>query len=115
MATTSLFEPPKYCEYVPGACDQRLPTKKEHRALFLFASKPEVIASTIDDAIDHLRDRAPSDSWRSWRDLPIAGQVIFCEICKACRASTSICADVTTLNFNLLFEIGFATGLGLPV
>lgn len=41
--------------------------------------------------------------------------MIFCEICKGSRFSTTIVADVTTLNFNLLFEIGFCIGLGLPV
>jgi hypothetical protein len=31
------------------------------------------------------------------------------------RFTDVVFADVTTLNFNLLFEIGFAVGLGLPV
>jgi hypothetical protein len=31
------------------------------------------------------------------------------------RLSSTVVADVTTFNFNLLFEIGFAIGLGLPV
>ncbi|WHZ29335.1 MAG: hypothetical protein OJF51_004137 [Nitrospira sp.] len=53
--------------------------------------------------------------WKSWRQLPIAGRLIFCEICKASRFSGTIIADVTTLNFNLLFEIGFSIGLGIPV
>jgi hypothetical protein len=41
--------------------------------------------------------------------------MIFCEICKRMRGATTIYADVTTLNFNLLFEIGYAIGLGLAV
>ena len=51
----------------------------------------------------------------TWRDLQTVGQIIFCEICKASRFAACIVADVTTLNFNLMFEIGFALGLGLPV
>ena len=31
------------------------------------------------------------------------------------RTSAAIVADVTTFNFNLMFEIGYAVGLGLPV
>jgi nucleoside 2-deoxyribosyltransferase len=31
------------------------------------------------------------------------------------RYTDLVVADVTTLNFNLMFEIGFAIGLGLPV
>jgi len=40
---------------------------------------------------------------------------IFCEICKAYAVYALVVADVTTLNFNLLFEIGVAVGLGLPI
>src|SRR5207253_2613314 len=35
--------------------------------------------------------------------------------CKAMRFTSSIVADVTTLNFNLMFEIGFTIGLGQPL
>jgi hypothetical protein len=41
--------------------------------------------------------------------------MVFCTICKSLRFSGSVVADVTTLNFNLLFEIGFALGLELPI
>ena len=53
--------------------------------------------------------------WTSWRDLRIEGRIIFCEICKAARFSSMVVADVTTLNFNVLFEIGYCIGFGLPV
>ena len=48
-------------------------------------------------------------------NLAIPGQTIFCEICKTMRSSVTVVADVTTLNFNLLFEVGYSLGLGLPV
>jgi hypothetical protein len=51
----------------------------------------------------------------TWRDLRVEGQVIFCEIDKAIRFADSVIVDVTTLNFNLLFEIGFAIGLNKAV
>jgi hypothetical protein len=41
--------------------------------------------------------------------------LIFCEICKAIRLSSAIIADITTLNFNVLFELGYAIGEGKPV
>ena len=34
---------------------------------------------------------------------------------EAARSAKTIVADVSTLNFNLMFEVGFAIGLGLPV
>jgi nucleoside 2-deoxyribosyltransferase len=47
--------------------------------------------------------------------MPVSGQLIFCQICKAQRFTKVAVVDVTTMNFNLLFEIGFALGLGIPV
>jgi nucleoside 2-deoxyribosyltransferase len=47
--------------------------------------------------------------------MPIGGQIIFCQICKAQRFTKVAVIDVTTMNFNLLFEIGYALGLGIPV
>lgn len=45
----------------------------------------------------------------------INGQLIFCQICKAQRFTKVAVVDVTTMNFNLMFEIGYALGLGIPV
>lgn len=110
-----LHEPPAFCQYADGPCDQSFAGVAPSTALFLYASEPTSIAGTIETAVEALRDRAPNEVWRTWRDLPIHGQIIFCEVCKASRFSSVVVADVTTLNFNLLFEIGFAIGLGLPV
>ncbi|MBZ5589707.1 MAG: hypothetical protein LAO05_14210 [Acidobacteriia bacterium] len=79
------------------------------------SSHPPQIAATIEAAVERLRATRSESNWRTWKDLPISGRIIFCEICKAARFATSIVADVTTLNFNLLFEIGFSIGLGRPV
>ena len=106
---------PEYCQYADGPCDQDFSDVPSCDAFFVYPSHPDQIAATIETAIDRLRYSASSKNWRSWRDLPIAGRIIFCEICKASRFSTTIVADVTTLNFNLLFEIGFCIGVGIPV
>ena len=49
---------------------------------------------------------------RALRDFHTTGQIVFCAICKSCRFADVVVADVTTLNFNLMFEIGFALALG---
>ena len=40
---------------------------------------------------------------------------MFCKICKALRSTRRVVADVTTLNANVLFEIGYAIGLGSSI
>lgn len=110
-----LQEPPVFCEYVAGKCDQSFENSQRSECLFLYPTEPQIIANTIDEAISQLRSLGSARKWLSWKDLGVSGQIIFCQICKSMRFTKFIVADVTTLNFNLLFEIGFAIGLGIPV
>lgn len=106
---------PEYCQYVPGPCDQNFDTAVHSDALFLFPSKPISVASVIEESVTQLSKVAGEKTWKSWKNLDVPGQIIFCEICKAIRFTRLVVADVTTLNFNLLFEIGYSLGLGVPV
>lgn len=107
--------PPSFCQYAEGACDQDFSTSLRSDALFLYSSSPASIAHTIELAVERLSQVAGDRSWKSWKNLDIPGQIIFCEICKAIRHSRLIVPDITTLNFNLMFEIGFALGVGVPI
>ncbi len=107
--------PPSHCEYASGACDQDFGTVATSDGFFLYPAQPPIIANTIESAIQDLRIRTGSSAWLSWKDLGVSGQIIFCQVCKAIRFSRLVVADVTTLNFNLLFEIGYSVGVGIPV
>lgn len=104
--------PPAFCQYAGGPCDQVFRDISGIEALFLYPSSPALIAETIEEAIRRL---LPHKQVAGWKDLSPAGQVIFCSICKQLRFSGTAITDVTTLNFNLLFEIGYAVGLRIPV
>jgi hypothetical protein len=114
-ATLPVLDPPDYCEYEAGPCDQDFTRIRRARALFLYPSRPDTIASTIEAGVGVLRKRFATDTWTTWKEFKVTGQLVFCEICKRMRGADVIVADVTTLNFNLLFEIGVALGLGIPV
>ncbi|HEV3284886.1 MAG TPA: hypothetical protein VG010_11845, partial [Solirubrobacteraceae bacterium] len=100
-----LHERPTFCQYASGPCDQDFATIQASRGLFLYASHPPQIAATITTAAATLEQQT-GDPWMTWKDMDIGGHIIFCEICKAIRGAATVFADVTTLNFNLLFEIG---------
>jgi hypothetical protein len=106
---------PAYCQYAEGPCDQNFATAIKSHALFLYPTEPGTIADTIESAVTGLNLTASDKRWITWKHLAITGQVIFCEVCKALRFTNLAVADVTTLNFNVLFEVGFALGLGIPV
>jgi nucleoside 2-deoxyribosyltransferase len=115
MPRDDLQTQPEYCQYSDGPCDQDFAGLGQTRAVILYPSDPEEIASTVENAVAALRRRNATVHWRSWRQMKTTGQVIFCEICKNMRFTDCIVADVTTLNLNLLFEVGFALGLEMPV
>ncbi len=110
-----ITEPPNFCEYAGAACDQKFANLSISDGFFIYPSDPKTIASTIEESIPKLRSNTEGKHWVSWKDLDISGQIIFCKICTAFRFTKLVIADVTTLNFNLLFEIGYALGLGKPV
>lgn len=107
--------PPPFCEYSNGPCDQSFDKIDRTQAFFFYGSKPSVIAGTIDEAIRKLRVQNGELRFGTWKEMPVVGQLIFCHICKAQRFTGVSIADVTTLNFNVLFEIGYSLGLGVPV
>jgi len=115
LPVVSIAQPPQFCEYAGGPCDQNFGGLSHSHGLFLYPSTPEIIASTIEAAVHTLRQISPDRRWLTWKDLGISGQIIFCQICKALRVTRAVYADVTTLNFNLLFEIGYALSLRIPV
>src|ERR1039458_850296 len=106
---------PEFCEYAGGPCDQSFSGLLPYDAFVIYASEPEFLARTIEEAVKGMKAQQPQLSIRTWRSLPIPGRIIFCEICKALRFAHVAVADVTTLNFNVLFEIGYSLGLGVPV
>ena len=106
---------PEFCQYSAGPCDQEFVSATRSDVLFLYPSRPEAVSSTIEDAVVQLSRVAGNRRWITWKNLDVPGQIIFCEICKAIRFTKLAVADITTLNFNLLFEIGFSLGLGVPV
>ena len=116
MAQRSLIQIlPEFCEYSSGPCDQSLEGVAESDLFFLYPSHPQIISKTIEEGIRLIQSNAPSERVVSWRDMGAVGNLVFCQVCKTMRLSRVVVTDVTTLNFNLMFEIGFAFGLGLPV
>lgn len=109
-----LHSPPAFCQYADGRCDQDFSQLRSGEGLFLFGSKPAAIAGAIEGACDQL-DASTETKWRTWRGLDNEGKIVFCEICKGIRSASTVFTDVTTLNFNLLFELGFCLGLDVPV
>jgi hypothetical protein len=76
---------------------------------FGYPSRPETSRETLERAASALRERFGLDVG-SWEDLSIGGRVLIEEIAQAIDAAEVSVFDVTTLNENVLFELGYAIG-----
>src|SRR5580704_634531 len=108
-------KPPAFCEYAGGACDQSFENLRTTDGFAIYASDPPLIAEAIEAAVRKLQQQQPQRRWTTWRDLSIPGQIVFCRVCQALRSTQRVVADVTTLNPNVLFEIGYAIGAGIAI
>jgi hypothetical protein len=115
LETNPLLVPPKYCKYASGECNQSFKNIRTPEVFFIYPSNPVHLANTIKEAVSVHRRENGKDAWLTWEDLKIGGQIIFCEVCKVMRGSQLIVANITDMNFNVLFEMGFAIGLHKPV
>ncbi|MFZ7102861.1 MAG: P-loop ATPase, Sll1717 family [Peptococcaceae bacterium] len=104
-----------YCQYTNCLCNQTYDISNVSKGVFLYPNEPLIISNTIEEAIKNFKRTRPNECWKTWKDFTTTGKIIFCEICKAIKHTDVVIADVTTLNFNLLFEIGFSLGLNKPV
>ncbi|MCD4777265.1 MAG: hypothetical protein K8S15_14600 [Candidatus Aegiribacteria sp.] len=99
-----------YCQYSKRNCEFEISFENVHKGFFIYPSKPALIAHTIMEAVKDLQITNPCQSWMSWEQLKTTGQIVFCSICEAIRQSERVIANITTLNFNVMFELGFAIG-----
>ena len=72
-----------------------------------YPSKPRSLAETIETAIEMINDTGVVKVI-GWRSLPVAGRIIIRQICDAIDKSDLFICDMTILNPNVLFELGYA-------
>lgn len=74
---------------------------------FAYASVPHSIPATIRAAIESI-NKTQQATLLTWEDLEIGGKYIVQEICNKIDDCDFFCADITTINPNVMFELGFA-------
>lgn len=101
----------KYCQYKEDICERDIALTAKSCLFFAYPSKPKTSADAIQSAIKLLsQDREIDVELVDWRELPIEGNIIFCEICEGIKKSTCVVLNTTLVNFNIMFEYGFAIG-----
>ena len=84
-----------------------MPTTQTIACFFAYPSKPVALAETIETTIGNLNTTGYVYV-ESWKHLQVSGKIVIGEICKAINTAQLILCDVTHLNSNVLFELGYA-------
>ncbi|AMO94537.1 hypothetical protein CFter6_1840 [Collimonas fungivorans] len=79
---------------------------------FAYTAMPVALGETIERALNQARSLNGLTQIFSWKALDIAGHFIPLEIEKQLEEASYLVADITFLNFNVTYEIGFAIGKG---
>jgi hypothetical protein len=74
---------------------------------FAYPSAPPGIPPTISAAIAAINSTQNAEI-KSWEELRIGGKYLIGEICTAIDEADFLCADITGINPNVMFEIGYA-------
>jgi hypothetical protein len=79
------------------------------KGFFAYSSEPKYCGETIEEAIIKINESYSGiTELKSWLSLKIAGKLIISEILKEIDSCDYFCADLTGLNDNVLFELGYA-------
>ncbi|MFA6247620.1 MAG: hypothetical protein WC615_11815 [Mucilaginibacter sp.] len=84
------------------------------KGFFAYSSEPEYCGEFIEEALVAI-NKSETATLSSWKDLNINGKLIIYPILKAIDRCDFLCADLTGMNDNVLFEIGFAIAKRKPI
>ena len=82
------------------------------RGFIAYPSTPPLVGNTIEAAIRLLADRFAVRDIETWRESLVPGQFIASQVLEHIEGSDCLIADITELNFNVTFEVGFGIGKG---
>jgi hypothetical protein len=86
-----------------------LTNEKIPSCFFAYPSEPIGLSEAIEEGISSLNN-GKSIIVDSWKEIKVGGKFIITEICKAIDNHDLFACDITSLNPNVLFELGYAIG-----
>src|ERR1700730_8079656 len=84
-------------------------------AFIAYSSQPSQVGTAIDASVQLCNRSDLPFLVESWRQIDIPGRFIVEGILDKIQAAHFVVADITRLNFNVTFEVGYALGRGKRV
>ncbi|MCF7923101.1 MAG: hypothetical protein K9M55_10415 [Candidatus Marinimicrobia bacterium] len=106
----------KYCEICADICPiDILSIEARNQVFTAYSSKTDTIKKEVSQAIETLKSTTDTD-WVEWqKDLEIINDIIYCNICNNIIKSKAILIELSDLNFNVIFEYGYALALNKKI
>lgn len=82
---------------------------------FAYPSFPPQVGEVVEHAVRNLKEKSGIETVQSWRQLDIAGRFIADQVLNKIDEAKVFAADVTQLNFNVTYEVGYALAKGKRV
>lgn len=79
-------------------------------AFYAYPSDPKILGDTIESAVKQASSKFALSGVYTWRSADVAGAFVSDRILEAINAKQYFVADVSRLNFNVTFEVGYAIG-----
>jgi hypothetical protein len=77
-----------------------------------YPSQPDLIGEAIEAGLQFYAQRHGAGRFTSWKENDVAGRFLADPILENIAASKCLVADVSVLNFNVAYEVGYAIGIG---
>ncbi|HDS4352749.1 P-loop ATPase, Sll1717 family [Enterobacter roggenkampii] len=87
----------------------------EINGFIAYASHPPEIMQTIERSVTNISNNDSDNKISSWKSLDVIGHFISDEVLEIIERVDYVVADITELNFNVTFEIGYAIGKRKPI
>lgn len=115
LSPSKIEQEQAYCQFNRDICTERMHPDKPS-IFFAYPSKPKTSSEAMQRAIRLLsEDPNFQIEITDWQELPVEGNIIFCEICHGIMKSNCTVLNTTRVNFNIMFEYGFAVGAGRAI
>lgn len=82
---------------------------------FAYPSLPALVGEAVERAVSNLKEKSGITAVQSWRQADVAGRFIAEQVLNKIEEAHALAADITQLNFNVAYEVGFALAKGKRV
>lgn len=83
----------------------------QYTGFVAYPSSPPELTATIRDAVEMLNVESGSLAFQTWEHNDVAGRPLTVPILSGIEQANVLVADVTRLNFNVTYEVGYAIGI----